>query len=352
MYNFWGFISPRIAERRKHFETRNISHVTTMDTPDTPLALLTYNLPPDWICSLEGQVRLVTPPPGRRGFTPELQAHYAEAEGLFSMLTDRVDGDLLARMPRLKVVSNMAVGVDNIDLDACRRRGIPVGHTPGVLTAATADMAMALLLAAARLIPQAGLDAREGRWGPWDVQAWLGADLDGATLGIVGLGKIGAAIAARGRGFGLQIAYCARSRKPEAEAALGAVRLDLPALLQTSDFVVLAVDLNDSTHGLIGAAELEMMKDSAILVNIARGPVVLTDALVRALQEKRIGGAALDVSDPEPLPPAHPLYSLPNCLITPHIGSATTGARRGMAELACQNLLAGLKGESLRNAVP
>jgi len=319
---------------------------------EKPLALLTYNLPPGWIRSLDGQVRLITPPAGGRGFTPELQAHFGQAEGLLSMLTDRVDGALLERMPKLKVVSNMAVGVDNIDLEACRARSIPVGHTPGVLTAATADMAMALLLASARLIPQASHDAREGRWGPWEADAWLGADLGGAKLGVVGLGQIGSAIARRAHGFGLRIAYCARSPKLEAESALDAVRLDLPELLKISDFVVLAVDLNETTQGLVGKAELGMMKETAILVNIARGPVVQTEALVHALQEKRIAGAALDVTDPEPLPPSHPLYGLPNCLITPHIGSATHGARRGMAELACENLLAGLKGYGLRNQVP
>ncbi len=323
-----------------------------MKKPALPLALLTYNLPPDWIRSLEGRVRLVTPPAGERGFTPNIRAHFPEADGLFSMLTDRVDENLLAQLPKLKVVSNMAVGVDNIDLDACRRRGIPVGHTPGVLTDATADMAMALLLATARQIPQSSRDAREGRWGPWEADAWLGADLSGAVLGIVGLGQIGSAIARRGRAFGMAIAYCARTPKPEAEAGLGAVRMNLDEILEKSEFVVLAVDLNESTRGLIGPAELGKMKPSAILVNIARGPVVQTGALQHALREGQIAAAALDVTDPEPLPPSHPLYSLPNCLITPHIGSATRGARRGMAELACENLLAGLRGEVLRNQVP
>ncbi|HID85561.1 MAG TPA: D-glycerate dehydrogenase [Anaerolineales bacterium] len=314
---------------------------------EKPLVVLTHPLPEDWIAPLRAQVRLVVGPEGVAGVHPSLEPYLAEAEGLLTWLIDRVDEALLARMPRLRVVSNMAVGVDNIDLEACRRRGIPVGHTPEVLTDAVADLTLALLLAVARGIFPAAQDAREGRWGLWSPTRWLGADLQGATLGIVGLGGIGQAVARRAVGFGLRIGYTSRTPKPEAEAAYGAQRLPLDELLAMSDFVSLHVPLTPETRGLIGEAALRRMKPTAYLINMARGPVVDTDALVRALQEGWIAGAALDVTEPEPLPPAHPLYRLPNCVIVPHIGSATHATRRRMAELACANLLAGLRGEPL-----
>jgi phosphoglycerate dehydrogenase-like enzyme len=282
---------------------------------------------------------------------PELASHLGEAEGLFTLLTVRVDEALLDRAPRLRVVSNMAVGVDNVDLAACTRRGIPVGNTPDVLTDATADLTMALLLAAARRLPEAAADARAGRWTTWSPTGWLGADLAGATLGIVGMGKIGRGVARRGHGFGLHLVYSDPSPQPNIEQSLAAVRLPLEELLRRSDFVSLHVPLTPETRGLIGEAALRTMKPNAILVNAARGAVVDTPALVRALREGWIAGAALDVTDPEPLPPDHPLYALPNCLILPHIGSATHGTRRRMAELACENLLAGLEGQRLPRCV-
>lgn len=263
------------------------------------------------------------------------------------MLTVPVNDVLLDRAPGLKVVSNMAVGVDNIDLAACTTRGIPVGHTPGVLTEGTADITMALLLAVARRLPEASLDARSGRWTTWQPTGWLGADLHGATLGIVGLGKIGQAVAKRAKGFGMNLVYTNRSPKPEAENALGATRLPLKRLLAESDFVSLHVPLSEDTRGIIGEDELRLMKKSAILINTARGPVVDAEALLEALTEGWIAAAGLDVTDPEPLPAGHPLYELENCLVVPHIGSATHKTRRRMAELACDNLLAGLAGERL-----
>jgi len=308
-----------------------------------PLVIVTRPLPTDWLSSLEKPCEVFV------GLLSEseTQARLAAAEGLYSLLVDRVDEALLQKMPRVRVVSNMAVGVDNVDLAASTRPGIPVGNTPGVLTAATADLTLALLLAAARRLPEANADARAGKWGLWSPTAWLGADLSGATLGIVGLGKIGQAVAARAVGFGLRLVYTARSAKPEAEAKWGAVRLPLQDLLRQSDFVIILVPLNAETRGLINEQALRAMKPSAILVNAARGPIVDTSALYRALSEGWIAGAALDVTDPEPLPPDHPLYTLPNCFIAPHIGSATRGTRRGMAELACKNLLAGLAGQPL-----
>lgn len=323
--------------------------------PDTqlPLVIVTHQLPKGWLDKLEGRCRLVIGPHSRDfgGFAPELEPHLGAAEGLFSVLTVPIDEALLGRAPKLRVVSNMAVGVDNVDVAACTRRGIPVGNTPGVLVDGTADLTLAILLSIARRIPEASLDAREGRWGTWSPGGWLGADLNGATLGIVGLGQIGQAVARRALGFGAQVVYTSRRAHPEAEAELGAERLPLEALLRRSDFVCLHTALTPETRHLIDAAALRLMKPSAILVNVARGAVVDTDALVQALQEGWIRAAALDVTDPEPLPAEHILYTLPNCLIVPHIGSATYNSRLRMAELACDNLLAGLAGARLPHVV-
>lgn len=318
-----------------------------MQPTSLPLVLVTHTLPEGWLASLEGHCRTLTGPVDATALSPELAARLDEAAGLFTLLTIQVNEALLAQAAHVRVVSNMAVGIDNIDLAACTRRGIPVGNTPGVLTDGTADLAMTLLLAAARRLPEASSNARQGRWKTWSPTGWLGADLSGATLGIIGMGKIGRAVAGRAAAFGLRLVYSDRNTVPEVEEAYGATRLGLEQVLRESDFVSLHVPLSADTHGLIGEQALRWMKPAAILVNTSRGPVVDTPALVRALQENWIAGAALDVTDPEPLPPEHLLYSLSNCLITPHIGSATWNTRRRMAERACQNLLAGLKGERL-----
>ncbi|HEY3310890.1 MAG TPA: D-glycerate dehydrogenase [Anaerolineales bacterium] len=316
-----------------------------------PLVLLAHPLTPEWISSLQGRVRLVVGPADPPGFAAHLKEFLGEAEGILCLLTDKVDGDLLEAAPRLRVVSNMAVGFDNIDVAGCTRRGIPVGNTPGVLTDATADLAMALLLSAGRMLPKAAMDARDGLWRTWSPIGWLGTDLRGATLGIVGLGKIGKAVAERARGFGLKLIYCDPKQQTEPEAAYDIHYCSLDELLRTSDFVSLHCPLSEQTRSLIDETALKKMKGGAVLVNTARGPIVSSDALVRALRENWIGWAALDVTDPEPLPPEHPLYDLPNCLIVPHIGSATHGTRRRMAEMACENLLAGLDGRKLPNLV-
>lgn len=314
-----------------------------------PLVIVSHTLPKAWLASLEEHCRLLIgpDPEASAGLSPTLEARLAEAEGLFTLLTVPVDEALLEKAPHLRVVSNMAVGVDNVDLAACTRRGVPVGHTPGVLTAGTADLALALLLAVARRLPQAAADARAGYWTTWRPAGWLGADLDGATLGIVGMGKIGSAVARRAAGFGVRLVYASRSTKPEIEAELGAERLPLTDLLHQSDFVSLHVPLTEETHHMVDEEALTLMKPTAILINMARGPVVDTDALVQALREEWIAAAGLDVTDPEPLPAGHPLYDLPNCLVLPHIGSATHNTRRRMAEVAAANLLAGLAGERL-----
>lgn len=312
-----------------------------------PLVLVTRALPEGWLSRLDGRCRLLVGDADTPGFDPPLLAALPRAEGIVCLLTERIDAALLDRAPRLRVVSTMAVGVDHIDVAACTARGIAVGHTPGVLTEATADLALALLLAAARRLPQAAADAREGRWSTWSPTGWLGADLHGARLGIVGLGQIGAAVARRAHGFGLELRYASPRARPELEASLGLRRVPLPELLATSDFITLHVPLRAQTRHLIDAQALRRMKPTAILVNTARGDVVDPEALAQALRAGTIAAAALDVTSPEPLPPEHPLYACPNLLVVPHIGSATWGTRRRMAELAADNVLAGVEGRSL-----
>lgn len=318
---------------------------------EKPLVIISHKLPDAWIKSLDGKCQLIQGPEDAECLSPELTARLSEAEGLFTLLTIPVSEDLLREAPHLKVVSNMAVGYDNVDVAACTRRGIPVGNTPGVLTEGTADLTMALLLSAARQLPTASRDAREGRWTTWSPTGWLGADLNGATLGIIGLGKIGAAVATRAAAFGMKIIYSDPTTHPEIDKSLLAMRKSMDEVIAEADFLSLHCPLTPETTGLIDAAALKAMKSSAILINAARGPVVNTADLVHALTKGWIAAAALDVTDPEPLPADHPLYTLENCLIVPHIGSATQLTRRRMAELACDNLLAGLHGERLPNCV-
>jgi glyoxylate reductase len=271
-------------------------------------------------------------PPG-----PEaMRERAAAADGLLSLVTDPVGADLLAACPDLKAIANMAVGTDNIDLEAAAARGIPVGNTPDVLTDATADLAFALLLATARRLPQGEAQVREGRWRTWEPAGDLGADLSGATLGIVGRGRIGDAVARRADGFGMEvIASSRRSGMP------------LEELLERADFVSLHCPLTPATRHLIGTEALQRMKPSAYLVNTARGGVVDQVALRLALIAGEIAGAALDVTDPEPLPAGDPLLEAPNLLVVPHVGSATVRTRERMAEMAVENLLAALAGHPM-----
>ena len=268
-------------------------------------------------------------------------------DGLYCLLTDRIDEALLdAAGPQLKVVSQMAVGVDNIDLEACTQRGIPVGHTPGVLTDATADFAVALLLATARQIVVGADAVKAGRWQTWEPMGFTGPDIYGSTVGIVGLGRIGQAVTRRLAGFNVRLLYYSPHPRDEA-AEFGATYVDLDTLLEESDFVTLHCPLNVQTHHLINAARLEQMKPTAVLINTARGEVVDQDALIVALQEGQIALAGLDVTTPEPLPADHPLLELPNAIVVPHIASASITARERMATMAAENLLAGLRGERL-----
>lgn len=268
----------------------------------------------------------------------ELARQAADAEGLLTMLGDRVDRELLEAAPKLRAVANYAVGVDNVDVDAATERGIPVGHTPDVLTGATADMALTLMLAVMRRLPEAEAQVREGRWTSWAPDALLGRDLSRSTVLIVGRGRIGAAVAQRVRGFGADVITAGRDD-------------DLAPLLERADVVTLHCPLTDQTRGLIGQAELRTMGPDACLVNTARGPVVDTGALVRALNEGWIAGAGLDVTDPEPLPGDHPLLEAPNLVVVPHIASATRYTRAAMADTAVDNLLAALDGRQMPHTV-
>lgn len=279
-----------------------------------------------------------------RGPVPRdlLLAGVEDATGLLCMLTDAVDEELLDAAARLEVISQMAVGVDNIDLEACARAGVTVGHTPDVLTDTVADTAWALLAAVVRRLPEGEREVRSGRWGPWEPMHLAGGDLHGSTLGIVGMGRIGQAVARRASGFDMEIIYSSPSK---VERVGELVTLD--QLLQRADHVVLCTRLDESTRGLIGARELGSMKDTAYLVNVSRGPVVDTMALVDALGRNEIAGVALDVTDPEPLPADHPLLAFDNCLVVPHIASASVKTRRAMADLAIDNLIAGLDGKEM-----
>ncbi len=282
-------------------------------------------------------------PPPRQVLLREV----VDCEGLLALLTDPIDAEVIAAGTRLRVISQFAVGVDNVDLAAATARGIPVGHTPGVLTEATADMAFALLMAGARRIAEGVETVRAGEWQTWEPLGLLGADVWGATLGLVGLGRIGSAVARRAQGFSMRVIYFDPVRHPELETELGVEYVPLDELLAQADFVSLHCPLTAATQRLIDAAALRRMKRTAILVNTARGPVVDTEALVEALRQGWIAAAALDVSDPEPLPADHPLVALPNCTVAPHIASATVRARERMATMAAENLLAGLRGERL-----
>lgn len=271
----------------------------------------------------------------------------AGTEGVLTMLTDRVDAAFFDAAPALKVVSNYAVGVDNIDVPEATRRGIPVGNTPGALTDTTADLAFALLLAAARRIVEGAQYVQSGAWKTWGPMTLLGQDVHGATLGIVGMGRIGQAVAQRARGFDMRVLYSGGHPGEQVEAE----PVSLDDLLRRSDFVSLHVPLTPQTRGLIGARELALMKPTAILINTARGPVVDVKALYAALKNGTIAVAALDVTDPEPVPLDDPLLALDNCLIIPHLGSASHTTRGKMARMAAENLLAGLRGERLPNCV-
>jgi glyoxylate reductase len=280
-----------------------------------------------------------TPPPHE-----EIRRRAREVDALLTMVTDRIDAALIASASKLRVISNLAVGLDNIDVAAATAAGIAVGNTPGVLTDATADLAFALLMAAARRVAEGDREVRAGKWQAWGPSVLLGREVWGATLGIIGWGQIGRAMARRGVGFNMRVLYVSRSRR-EDEAIAGTTRVTLQRLLRESDFVSLHAPLTPDTRHLIGAKELAAMKRGAILINTARGAVVDQKALHRALKDGHLGGAGLDVSDPEPMALDEPMLRLPNVVITPHIGSASDTARYKMAGIATENIIAVLRGK-------
>ncbi len=273
-------------------------------------------------------------------------------DALLCLLTDRIDAALMDSIgPQIRVISQMAVGFDNIDVTAATEKGIPVGNTPGVLTDTTADFAWTLLMAAARRVVEGDKFTRAGKWKTWGPVDFLGPDITGATLGLIGFGRIGQAVARRARGFDMRILYFDRKRQPDAEQQLGAQYADLDTLLQESDFVSLHTVLSEQTHHLINETRLRMMKPSSILINTARGPIVDPVALYHALSAGTIAYAALDVTEPEPIRANDPLLSLDNIIVAPHIASASFQTRNKMASMAAENLIAGLKRERLPNCV-
>jgi glyoxylate reductase len=277
----------------------------------------------------------------------EILAHLPGKAGLLTTLSDRIDTALIAAGPHLRVISQCAVGYDNIDVTAATAHGIAVGNTPGVLTETTADFTFALLMAGARRIVEGADMECAAQWQAWGLTLLLGQDIYGATLGLIGLGRIGAAVARRARGFNMRVLYYDVVRQLELESELELTYTPLEDLLRQADFVSMHVNLTPVTRGMLGARELGWMKPTAVLINTARGPVVDTEALYTALHEGRLGHAALDVTDPEPLPAGHKLLSLPNVTITPHIASASVATRTRMALMAVDNLAAGLNGEKL-----
>ncbi|NOT55671.1 MAG: D-glycerate dehydrogenase [Deltaproteobacteria bacterium] len=267
-----------------------------------------------------------------------------DADALLCMVTERIDDELLAHAPRLRIVANMAVGYDNVNVPALTNRGIVFTNTPGVLTETTADLAFALILGIARRIGEGERMVRAGRWGAWSPFAFLGHDVHHATLGIIGLGRIGTEVAKRAHGFDMRILYTNRGRNAAAEERFGCTRVELPSLLRESDFVLVLTPLSADTRHLLSTPQFHMMKHSAFLINAARGPIVDARALYAALRDGLIAGAALDVTDPEPIPSDDPLLTLENCLIVPHVGSASIATRTRMATLAADNIVAFLNG--------
>ncbi|WHY57928.1 2-hydroxyacid dehydrogenase [Peribacillus simplex] len=280
-----------------------------------------------------------------------LEKEIKEVEGLLCLLTEQIDESLIERAPNLKIIANMAVGHNNIDLQSATKRGIMVTNTPGVLTETTADLTFGLLLATARRMMEAEDYLRSGRWETWSPMQLTGQDVHGATLGIIGLGRIGEALAKRAKGFDMNLVYFNRSRKYEQEKELGIEYQPLEKLLQISDFVCVMLPLTPETTYMIGKEQLESMKGTAVLINTARGGIIDEKALYQALENGEIWAAGLDVFEEEPVPVDHPLLTLPNVVTLPHIGSASIATRLKMAALAVQNLMDGLSGDTPRNLV-
>ena len=319
-----------------------------------PRVFVTRELPGDQFAALRSDPQFqldIWPgdfPPPRQDLLDRVRG----ADGILCLITDRIDNAVLdAAGAQLRVVSQMAVGVDNVDVAACTARGIPVGNTPGVLTETTADIAWALILAAARRVVESAEFVKRGDWKTWGPLLMAGVDVHDRTLGVVGFGQIGQAVARRAQGFGMRTLYWNRTPRPERAAQLGAQLRSLDQLLAESDFVSLNVALTDDTHHLIDAAALANMQPGAILINTARGPIVDEAALADALRDGRIAGAGLDVTEVEPIDPASPLLTMNNVVVLPHIGSASLATRAKMADIAVANLRAALADQPMPHRV-
>ncbi|MBM7662509.1 glyoxylate reductase [Bacillus mesophilus] len=280
-----------------------------------------------------------------------LKEQLKTVDGLYCLLTEQIDSELLKEAAQLKVISNMAVGFNNIDVEAASEKGIMVTNTPGVLTESTADLAFALLMATARRIPESSEFLRTGKWKAWAPMMLTGQDVFGATLGIVGMGRIGEGVARRAKGFDMEVLYHNRSRKPDVESQLGVTYVELEELLKQSDYVMILVPFSEETKNLISEKELSLMKETSILINVARGGIVNEHDLYHALKDQKIWAAGLDVFEQEPVSLNHPLLSLPNVVVLPHIGSASIKTRIKMSELAAENLLQALAGNTPQHLV-
>lgn len=267
-----------------------------------------------------------------------------DVDGVITLLSDKITKKVIDSALNLKVISNYAVGYDNIDVEYAKIKGIQIGNTPGVLTDTTADLAFSLLMAVARRVSESAEYVKNGNWKTWGPQLMLGNDVWGSTIGIIGFGRIGQAMARRAKGFGMEVLYYSRSRKPEAEAEIGASYVSLEELYEKSDFISLHSNLNSSTKGLINKEAFDRMKSNCIIINTARGAVINTDDLIDALENRKIEGAGLDVTDPEPINMDSRLLEFSNCLIVPHIGSASHKTRNKMSFMVAENIIAGIKG--------
>ncbi|MCM2991275.1 D-glycerate dehydrogenase [Bacillus safensis] len=281
----------------------------------------------------------------------ELETQAAKADALLTMLSDQIDEFLLSKAPNIKVVANLAVGYDNIDLEAAKKRGITVCHTPDVLTESTADLAFALLMASARRIVEASDWIKDGNWTGWGPLLLAGADVHHKTLGIVGMGSIGTALAKRAKGFNMNVLYHNRSRKREAEAQLGVTYADFEELLKQSDFIVCLTPLTPETKDMFNEKAFDLMKNSAYFINVSRGQTVDEDALYEAVKTGKIAGAGLDVFRQEPVSPSHPLTTLRNVTVLPHIGSASVETRKTMMRLCAENIVLVLQDEPAKTPV-
>ncbi len=317
-----------------------------------PRIYITRPLPPAAMRILEGQVEYHMWDRENEAVRREtLLREIVDVDGIICLITEKMDAEAIERAHRCRVIAQVAVGYDNIDVAAATRRGIYVTNTPGVLTETTADMGWAILMATARRVVEGDKFTRSGRWKTWELMGFTGQDVWGATLGIIGLGRIGAAIARRAKGFAMPILYHNRNRAEALEAELGARYMPLDDLLRQSDFVMISVALTSDTRHLIGERELGLMKPSAILVNIARGPIVDQRALYRALVDRKIWAAGLDVFEVEPVPMDEPLLRLDNVVVPPHLGSGSIATRTKMASMAAENCLAGTTGKIPPNVV-